>query len=142
MSLPQEYPDVETALQDYLRTKNNILIGHGNQTLPIFTQDFPPNNSANATAIMIRDNGGYSWLDIFVLKLTVQIWARAPEPSDAKKLISRVFGLLDKFGPDVLNENVYAYNIRMNTGRQRLDSLDSSELAQYFMIFEMTVREC
>ena len=140
------YPDVEEAMRDYLLTESLYILGQGNEELPVFIQDFPPNEGESAgkyaVAVNVRETSGFSWKDLPINQPSIQIWARAPKPGDAKMILSRIYSLLEKFGPADLNEEVFAYNISMNTGRQRLDDLDNAELAQYFMIFDMIVRLC
>ena len=147
MGQGDEYPDVEEAMREYLISQSDIILGNGSAELPVFIQDFPPSQEGvdagkYANAVMVREIGGFAWMDLPINQPSMQIWSRAEKPEEAKVVISRIYSLLEKFGPGELNSSVYAYNISMNTGRQRLDDPDNAELAQYFMIYDMIVREC
>ena len=141
------YPDVEEAVRDYLISESEVILGNGSDTLPVFIQDFPPSQEGAdagkyANAVMIREIAGFSWKDLPILQPSIQVWVRGETPAIAKTIISRIYSLLEKFGAADLNDSVHAYNMSMNTGRQRLDDPDNAELAQYFMIFDMIVRGC
>ncbi len=134
------YPDIEDAVRDYLVTQNDFIIGHGNDELLIYLNEFPTDSAP--ISVMVRESSGFAWLDLPIVQPQIQIWARGVTPEDAKTILSRIFEKLDKFGPAELNDDVYCYNMRLNTNRQRMDDPASKKLAQYFMIFDMIVREC
>ena len=134
------YPDVEEAVRDYLEDQNEFIIGHSNDTLPIYLNEFP--TDGEPVSVMVRESSGFAWLDLPIVQPQIQIWSRALTPENAKLILSRIFELLDKFGPAALNDDVYCYNMRLNTNRQRMDDPGNAKLAQYFMIFDMIVREC
>ncbi len=131
--------DIKNAVRDFLITIMPDIVGASGD-IPIYLNDFPPDGTQ--PAISVKDSSGPG-PDIYmqISKMAVFIFVRAKDPETAELILRRLDGKLHRYGPSALNDDVFCFHAERNTDLQLLPDPNNNSLTQYFIRYELTVRD-